>query len=446
MAVARVQRGALDDPSGPVPAAKVVQLPLQPHGQRGAPRDLSAAPPSRPPWGDPRLDLRALLDAAEAAPPAAGVDALAAELAARVDAREVSFLIADIHGAALVRLPRTSERARPHAVPAALERVPLLGTPAGRALRDQVVGLVETDEGVRVHAPVTERGETLGVLELLLPAPPSDAVVDYLVSAAHALAYVVIADRRHSDLYELGQRGTRMALEAEIQRRLLPAAYSCQGAQFALAGWLVAADGAGGDTFDYVVGERTLHLSITDAMGHGVDAAQLATLAVGSLRNSRRAGFALAEQAQRASAALARHAEVDQFVTALLVQVDLPTGVATFVNAGHMSPLLVRDGAVTELALHADVVLGVMPELEYRSHTFQLEPGDRLALLTDGMFERQAADAEIEVLLATLTGLHPREAAQALTNAVLAVTGGAVRDDATVLIVDWYGDTGGASA
>jgi len=47
---------------------------------------------------DARLDLSALLDAVEAAPPAEGVDTLAAELAARVSAHEVSMLIADISG------------------------------------------------------------------------------------------------------------------------------------------------------------------------------------------------------------------------------------------------------------------------------------------------------------------------------------------------------------
>ncbi len=53
---------------------------------------------------DARLDLRALLDAAEAAPPTAGVEALAAELAKALGAGEVSFLIADISGGALARL------------------------------------------------------------------------------------------------------------------------------------------------------------------------------------------------------------------------------------------------------------------------------------------------------------------------------------------------------
>ena len=365
---------------------------------------------------------------------------MAAELAERIGAREVSFLIADISGTTLTRLARTPDQGRRAMPRPALQRVALHGTAAGQAIRDQKVQQVQDDNGVRMYAPVSERGEALGVLELSLPQAPTDAIVDYLASAAHAFAYVVIADRRHSDMYELGQRSANLSIEAEIQRRLLPPSYTCQGKQFALAGWLVEAEEAGGDTFDYVVGERTLALSITDAMGHGVAAALLATLAVGTLRNSRRAGLSLTQQASRASAALNAHAAPDQFVTALLVQVDLLSGAAQIVNAGHMNPLLVRDGEVTELALASDLVLGVDGEFVYQLQHFQLQAGDRLALVTDGMFERKAAEAEIELLLGTLSGLHPREAAQALTSAVLEVTGGAVRDDATVLILDWYGD------
>ncbi len=55
---------------------------------------------------DARLDLRALLDAADAAPPTAGIEALAAELAKAVGASEVSFLIAENSGGALARLVR----------------------------------------------------------------------------------------------------------------------------------------------------------------------------------------------------------------------------------------------------------------------------------------------------------------------------------------------------
>ena len=390
---------------------------------------------------DPRLDLRALLDAAEAVPPAEGVDALADELAARVGAREVGMLIADISGLTLARLARgpAPERSVPRRPTG--ERVPIDGTPAGTALESQQTQVSRDDDGVWVHLPVSERGEAVGVLELLLDQAPDAQTLDYLSSAGHALAYVTIADRRFSDLYELGQRSSVLTLEAEIQRRLLPASYACEGPQFALAGWLVPADEAGGDTFDYVVDRDTLHLSITDAMGHGVHAAQLATLGVGSLRNSRRRGLGLSDQAQQASRHIAAHAAPDQFVTALLGRIDLRSGALELVNAGHMNPLLVRDGQVSEIPLGAGLVLGVAPDEAYDLQRFQLRPGDRLALVTDGMFERDAAEAEIEKLLATLGHLHPRETVQVLTRAVLNVPGGAVRDDATVLVVDWHGSS-----
>lgn len=404
-------------------------------------RTQDRAAPTSAPTFDARLDLRALLDAAEAAPPAEGVDALASELAERVDAAEVSLLIADISGLALTRLARRPAPGQPPPLRAASESVLIAGTPAGEALHTQQVQINQHTDGFWVHAPVTERGEALGVLEVLLAHPPTATTVEYLASAGHALAYVVIADRRFSDLYELGQRSSMLTLEAEIQRRLLPASYACEGPRFALAGWLVPADEAGGDTFDFVVDRETLHLSITDAMGHGVAAAQLATLAVGSLRNSRRRGIGLTEQAQQASRHVAAHATADQFVTALLGRIDLQTGSLSMVNAGHMNPLLVRDGQVRELPLDADLVLGVAPDVAYNLQHFQLEPGDRFALVTDGMSERDAAEAEIDKLLGTLDHLHPREAVQVLTNAVMHVNGGAMRDDATVLIIDWYSDS-----
>ena len=389
---------------------------------------------------DARLDLSALLDAAEAAPPAEGVDALAAELAARVGASEVSMLIADISGLTLTRLVRRPTPGRSMPLRPAREHIPIDGSSAGMALELQLTQVSHDDDGVWVHVPVSERGEALGVLELMLAGTPGAELLDYLSSAGHALAFLIIADRRFSDLYEVGQRSTVLTLEAEIQRRLLPASYACEGPQFALAGWLVPADEAGGDTFDYMVDRHTLHLSITDAMGHGVPAAQLATLGVGSLRNSRRRGLGLTDQAQQASAHIAEHAAPDQFVTALLGRLDVHTGALQLVNAGHMKPLLVRDGRVTEIPLTAGLVLGVAPDQPYDVQHVQLRPGDRLALVTDGMFERDAAEAEIEKLLGTLGSLHPRETVQVLTSAVLHVTAGAVRDDATVLIVDWYGD------
>ena len=81
---------------------------------------------------------------------------------------------------------------------------------------------------------------------------------------------MVIANRRHTDLYEWGQRTRPLSLSAEIQHRLLPGPQTCEAGAFTLAGWLEPAAGIAGDTFDFSLARDLLHLSMTDAMGHGV--------------------------------------------------------------------------------------------------------------------------------------------------------------------------------
>src|SRR3954465_8130671 len=158
-------------------------------------------------------------------------------------------------------------------------------------------------------------------------APDEQSLADVAL-AAHALAYVVIANRRFTDLYEWGQRSVPLSLAAEIQHRLLPAAYTCEAGQFTLAGWLEPAGDVGGDTFDFAMERDALHLSMTDAMGHEVEAALLATVLVSGLRNARRAGVALDEQARRANVELADHAPGRGFVTGQVARIDLRTGAA----------------------------------------------------------------------------------------------------------------------
>lgn len=394
---------------------------------------------------DVRSDLRALLDAVEAAPPVEAVDVLARELAAMVGADDVSFLIADFSGDALIRFlsTPTSTAALSADDPGGFATVPLAGSPAEQALRSQSVFVEEQRGSARLFAPVTDRGDAIGVLELVLPSAPDDDTVTFVASAAHALAYVIIANRRHTDLFERGQRNVPFSLAAEIQRRLLPAAFTCEAAEFTVAGWLEPASEVGGDTFDYSLEREVLHLSISDAMGHTVHAAQLATLAVSSLRNSRRSRASVVEQAHAANAALSTHAGDEDFVSALLLQVNLVTGRVVAVNAGHPIPYLVRDGVVTCVGLDADLPFGMLPEVGYQEQELVLQPGDRLVLVTDGMLERNATSLDISTALGEMAALHPREVVHTFARAVLGATGGKLQDDATVLCMDWYGRRAG---
>ena len=178
---------------------------------------------------------------------------------------------------------------------------------------------------------------------------------------AHALAYIVVVNRRYTDLFERGQRTAPLSLAAEIQRRLLPSSFTHEARQFTVAGWLEPATTVGGDTFDYAVDHGMLHVSITDAVGNDVNAALLATVLVGSLRNGRRQGMTLADQTRFANDALAAHSPVGEFVTGQVLRVDLDTGATTLVNAGHLFPLLLRDGEVRELQLEIDLPFGLYP-------------------------------------------------------------------------------------
>ena len=117
----------------------------------------------------------------------------------------------------------------------------------------------------------------------------------------------------------------------------------------------------GGGTFDYSLARDVLHLSLTDAMGHGVDAALMASMCLGGLRGGRRRGMSLLEQATSTNRALYEHATDgagDDFVTGLIGRLELRTGSPEIVNAGHVSPYLLRNSELTAPDLRVDLPLG----------------------------------------------------------------------------------------
>ncbi|MET7951012.1 PP2C family protein-serine/threonine phosphatase [Micromonospora sp. NPDC005324] len=384
-----------------------------------------------------------MLDAAENASPVEAVEAVTRELGAALGARSVAFLIADLSGRALVRLahvPLEGAGAGRRDGEETATVMPFDGGPAEQALRSQTAQVLAQPDGWTVLAPVTDRGEAIGLLEMTLPEEPAPPTLQEITRTAHVLAFVVIANRRHTDLFEWGQRTTPFTLSGEIQRRLLPASFTCESSAFTLSGWLEPAASVGGDTFDYSLARDVLHFSVTDAMGHGVASALTATLGVGSLRNSRRRAVGLVAQADAADADVAEHAAVPgSYITAILGRLDLRTGVCALLNAGHVPPMLVRDGDMRELPLPANFPLGMFAGSGYRAAEIALRPGDRLVVLTDGMQERNAANLDLPNMLRSIAHLHPREAVRALADAALEVSGPTLADDATLFILDWHG-------
>ncbi|MFJ3705600.1 MULTISPECIES: PP2C family protein-serine/threonine phosphatase [Streptomyces] len=386
------------------------------------------------------LELGELLTAAESAPPGESVGVIAHDLRKRFGADRVSFLFVDLMEQRLLRLTAPTDGDLEDAE----EPIDLQGTVYDTVLRSQCQHVDADDEGGRrVISPVSNRGDCIGLLEVTLRYA-DDSVLGQINDAAHALAYIIVTDRRFTDLYHAGRRTTRTSLAAEIQHQLLPSASCCEAPQFTLAAGLVPADDIGGDTYDYTLDRDTLYLSITDAMGHDTESALLATLVTGALRGARRTGCDALRQAHRAHEALLSHSR--GLATGQLLCIRLDTGTCELVNAGHPWPLRLRAGAseAEEVPLVVNLPFGVAAPTSYQLQELQLHPGDRLVLLTDGMQERGAAAVDLASLVSETRDLHPREAVRMLTTTVLEACRGNLNDDATVIVLDWHGTEGSA--
>jgi serine phosphatase RsbU (regulator of sigma subunit) len=202
-----------------------------------------------------------------------------------------------------------------------------------------------------------------------------------------------------------------------------------------------------GDVFDYAANDGILHFAVIDGMGHGIGATMLADLAVGAYRHARRGGAAIGETHAAVDEALASGYEDLSFATGIIARLALDTGRLTWSCAGHPRPLLLRDRkVVAELDGDVTVPFGLGTGTA-AVNARDLEPGDALLLYTDGVTDARVGAGEL-FGEDRLTDLLEREAAsetppeellRRLVRAVLDYQGGDLRDDATLLLVQWTG-------
>ncbi len=374
------------------------------------------------------------------AAPHALLDAVRSALAAHYGAHAVDLLMADYSQRVLqpvTALPHTAAAVSAHS------------SAQGRAFGSQEPQEERhpADDMIDLHLPVTVRGDRLGVLSVQLPpADCTPVAVRDLLDIAGVLGHEILVAERDTDVYLQARRVNRLTLAAEMQWQLLPAR-SCARTEYSIGAQLEPAYAIHGDNFDWASTAQSLILTITNGMGEGIEASLLTNLAVNALRNARRAGIDIADQAALADQALYAEYGGNAHVSTLLLCFDLATGQVQVVDAGSPQLWRQRDKTVERVTFEAQLPLGMFDQTDYILQEFQVLPGDRLIFVSDGVYAASSPDGEAyeeQALSRAITAaglLASADVPGAVLRELAAYRDADADDDALVVCLDWHGRT-----
>jgi len=323
-------------------------------------------------------------------------------------------------------------------------------TMAGRAFVDQRPSVAERPEGMRVWVPILEGSDRTGVLALTVPEATDD-VIESCEDLGVFAGYLIAAQARTTDLYNLHRRRRSLSLAASMQWDLLPPLV-LRTERMTVAALLEPAYEVAGDCFDYALNDTVFDMGVFDPVGHGVTSALIAALNVGAYRHDRRRSHSLGQMHAHLDETMATQFSDPSFTTGQLARVDLDSGAMTWTNAGHPLPMLVRGGRVVDLPACPPTLPWGLGSLAGTPTpvpvaTEALEPGDSLLFYTDGVIEAHLPGQEefgVERLV-DLVGQHasdqlePEEIVRRLVRSLLEHQDDRLTDDATLVLFKWNG-------
>ena len=310
-----------------------------------------------------------------------------------------------------------------HVWPHPLELAPLLAVPPALAGIGAAVPLVRplgygiaAEIAVAVIDAVVPGGITVtsGPHQLLLAT--AGAV---LVAAVLSMTGVRLGRRTEPvDLNEHEQQIANMASVAEAAQRALLSPLPEQLGPLKLGVvYLAAAAEArvGGDLYEVTfTAGHGIRLIVGDVRGKGLGAVEVAADIIGRFREVAHGVGTLNEVADRLDAGLSRRwGQYEEFVTAVLVEIDPDRGKLTILNCGHPPPILISaaDDAVTVLEVRAPAPpLGLITlgSDAGAKEVYRFEPDDQLLLYTDGVTEARDARREFYPLDERVRVLAPQ--------------------------------------
>jgi len=258
-----------------------------------------------------------------------------------------------------------------------------------------VIPLYASSRASSESATNVTRGEFLGVLYLDSKRPTAFSKLDRQILDALAADAASILD--NARLVERERERQRLEQEIgiarDIQQALLPKNFR-DYPHIAVSGVNFPCLSVGGDYFDvFPLDDRRTAFLLADVSGKGLGAALVTTMLQGAL-SGMTLGTDPARVLNHVNRFLCDHVEVGRYATMFFGIID-DAGRLEYINAGHPSPVLLRNETAEEAFTEGSFPVGLVPEAEFCTAKLQLEPNDTLVLYSDGVTEAMDPDEQL---------------------------------------------------
>ncbi len=237
-------------------------------------------------------------------------------------------------------------------------------------------------------------GRRLGVLAVVDKESRDGGVLDFTPTDARLLslfanqaAAAIETARLHKEAIEKERIERELELAAAIQREILPRSLpEIAGVELAAAN--LPTRQVGGDYYDFFpLSNGRLGFLVADVSGKGVPAALLVSTVHAAVHLSIDEAKTIVELVERIDRHLRRYAATRKFLTLFFGVIEPDSGVVAYVSAGHNPALLVSASGELERLDSTGVPVGMLPNASWREETRTMQPGDLLAVYTDGLTE-----------------------------------------------------------
>lgn len=285
-------------------------------------------------------------------------------------------------------------------------------------------------------------GKGIGILRLYSKKERHfpEAMIKLAQTIASQSAAAIVNARLYNEALEGERISRQMKLAGAVQRQLLPK-NPPQFENLGTGGAYAPCYDIGGDFYDFMTlaNKTRLLFFVGDIMGKGIPA----SLAMASIRAFIRAygemELPLAQLVQKINRGVHHDAINGEFATAFFGIYDLTSNQLEYCSCGHEPALLCQNGSITRLD-QGGMVLGISRDYDCQTETIEMQPGDFLAVFTDGLndarnFEGESfGSARVRQAIIDSASMTARQAANNIIWTMRKFTGLTPRFDDTAIV------------